>query len=217
MGIRMGNNISNYLSGKRAFSGTAAKAQYTSDVLQQNNGNGGNQSTKSIAFSVREHGMILADDGRNSIISKALEGKDTKVVRNEVNEFTEAYNNMITRLNKSGNQMDGAYVQEFSKLVKGAEDSLKKVGITMKKDGTLSLDKAKLAEASPQELKACFQGKQSFAAAVATNSVAVGVGSISSSADDEGIFGVTGKSRSSTVFSAKMQRYRNKYHYNRRV
>lgn len=226
MTIRIGDNISSYLSSGRALSKASSKAEYTNSVLQDQFGGSKGGSTKNLAFGVREDAMVLADDGRNSIMSKAVESGDTKEVRQAVTDFVDGYNSLISRLTKNGGAMDAGRLKELNQIIASASDSLKTVGITLDKSGKLDLDKSVLGTAKAEDLQKCFQGEDGLAAKVATKTVSIAMDAASSSGEnsifgngteEEDIFGsMTGKSgnqnHQTSVFSSERgARYRARY------
>lgn len=101
----------------------------------------------------------LAAEGENSIFVKARESGEAKEVYDEIELLVEGYNDTINKLQKDTNGLNQFYLEQLKKLPSDNRASLETVGITVGKDGMLSLDKEKMKASSVEDLEKIF-GKE---------------------------------------------------------
>lgn len=131
------------------------------------------KQTKKAAAGLREHTENLFGSGKNSLISKAVESGDTGGAVKEIEGFVEDYNAMVSGMKKTGGSINNIYLNQLSSYAKSSEEELKAIGVSQKKDGSLSVDKEKLAAADASKLQEVFGGVSGFGGQTAVKSIYV--------------------------------------------
>nr|WP_315023533.1 hypothetical protein [uncultured Aminipila sp.] len=115
------------------------------------------------AEDLQKSGEKLTATGENSLFGKAEKSKSTKDVVSEATDFVNNYNNMLSSITKLGGTENKKFVSELKKYAEDNKDALKNAGITVLTDGSLTMNKKEMNEASLENLKKVFNGKDSFA------------------------------------------------------
>lgn len=79
------------------------------------------------------------------------------------NSFVNSYNELVSAIKKSGDQTVSGKQEFISNMTNAYSKRLENVGITVKTDGTLEIDKDKFNAASADDLKKIFGKSESFA------------------------------------------------------
>ena len=103
--------------------------------------------------------------GEENIFVKAKDG-DTSDICKEVEKLAENYNSVMDALSKSSDGLNTFYLKSLKGLADKNKSELESVGISLDKNGRLSVDKDKLAAADIEELKKVFGEEGSFAPGV---------------------------------------------------
>jgi len=80
---------------------------------------------------------------------------------NNIKAFVETYNNTLSSSNTKGTDAY-RYNKQLQRLTKEYEDEFKDIGITIKKDGTLSISENILEGASYKEVKKIFSKEEKY-------------------------------------------------------
>lgn len=88
---------------------------------------------------------------------------DMDKVTKAVKSFADEYNNVIDQSKKVDNKDVTQYKNWMSNLTNTLSNSLSKVGVTVDKDGKLSVDADALKKADSKNVKALFNGSNSYA------------------------------------------------------
>lgn len=80
-----------------------------------------------------------------------------------IKDFVKQYNAVYENLNKLGGGVNTFFADQMKKLLKGCEEELAKTGVTIEKDGRLSIDKKGLADAQVSVLKEVWGKNSKFA------------------------------------------------------
>lgn len=123
-------------------------------------------SMRKAAQELQEHAQKLLEGGEDSLFAKAAKSGDTGSVVNEIGGFIDEYNAMYEKMDSLGGNVNESYRKQLDKFVSDNKAALKEVGITLKKDGTLSVNQKTLKAAGLEQLKALFGEEKSFAAKV---------------------------------------------------
>lgn len=108
----------------------------------------------------------LAAKGENSLFAKARESKDTEEVCREVQALVEDYNNTMKILRSTSGPLNDYYRQMLQEAAAGNSKSLSGIGITVSKDGKLTVDSEKLKAADIDALEAALGEAGSFTSKV---------------------------------------------------
>lgn len=79
-----------------------------------------------------------------------------KSVYNTVSAYIDIYNNTIDSTKNSSSSDIQRTTAAMKKVMKGHADELEEMGITIKSDGTLKVDKSKFKDATPRQLEKMF-------------------------------------------------------------
>lgn len=107
----------------------------------------------------------LCAGGEENIFAKAKDGDASGICR-EAEKLAENYNSVLDVLSKSPDGLNAFYLKSLKSLADKNKSELESVGITLEKDGRLSVDKDKLAAAGLEKLKNVFGEEGSFAPGV---------------------------------------------------
>lgn len=101
----------------------------------------------------------LLKTGADSVFEQEDTAKAKEQATEEIKNFVNDYNIMMGRLNSSSDNTDTTYRKKLQDIVTAGKKELEKVGITIGKNGTLSLDDKKLKEAELSDEKELFYTK----------------------------------------------------------
>lgn len=107
------------------------------------------------ASELQENTNVFLEE-ENNIFDKAAESGDTQAVVKQVKKAVEAFNDTLAILEKEGSALNRFYAESLKDVAEENKESLAKVGITLKEDGTLSVDKEVLESADLETLEAVF-------------------------------------------------------------
>ncbi len=117
---------------------------------------------KDAAQSLSDYASNLAEDKEGSLFAKAEASKDTSELVAQIKGMAEAYNKTLKYLNGSDSALNKFYQQELNSYLTDHADALKKVGVTKKNGGGISIDEEVLKAADIESLKAAFGGASGF-------------------------------------------------------
>lgn len=93
---------------------------------------------------------------------------DVDAIYKKVNQFVESYNGMIDSYEKvSSDSLERAF-KNLTTVTRANSRALSEIGISIKSDGTLSLDKETFQEADMNKVKNLFQGSSSYGSQVSS-------------------------------------------------
>jgi len=128
----------------------------------------------------------LAAKGEDSLFAKAKESKDTEELCKEAQALVEEYNNTMKLLQSAPGPLNDYYCQMLREAASGNRESLANVGITVSKDGKMTVDSDKLKVADIDALEKAlgssgdFTAKVSFLAGRVSDNARAGAESLSS-------------------------------------
>lgn len=122
---------------------------------------------------IQKNGELLIASGENSLFDKAEKSHSTKNVVSKAKDFINNYNNMLSSVTKLGGEENKKFMTDLKEYAEDNKEELKSVGITVLKDGSLTMNRHEMNAASLENLKKVFNGKDSFADKVTKLSVDV--------------------------------------------
>lgn len=128
----------------------------------------------------------LAAKGEDSLFEKAKESKDMEELCKEAQALVEEYNNTMKILQSAPGSLNDYYYQMLQEAASGNSESLANVGITVSKNGKMSVDPDKLKAADIDALEKAlgssggFTSKVSFVAGRVSDNAKASAESISS-------------------------------------
>lgn len=109
--------------------------------------------------------LFLPD--KDTLFDKARESGNYQEIYHAVEVLAESYNSTIGALQSSSSALDGYYAQMLKEAAEENQEALEKIGITISKDGKMTLDKEKLKAADADSLEKAFGSSNVFAAKLA--------------------------------------------------
>ncbi len=106
-------------------------------------------------------------EGQDSMFAKAKESGDYEEVYSQVEKLLDSYNATLKSLKGSSSTLDSYYSQMLKDAAGENSEALKTAGITIGKDGTLSIDKEKLKELDKESLEKLFGPSGTFTEKIA--------------------------------------------------
>lgn len=119
------------------------------------------------AESLKDHAQKLSETGEKSFWEKIKTEENADEARRAVEDFAKYFNSTISGLDKSSGMLDQYYSQRLQEAAGDNSEALEKIGVTIGKDGKLSIDQEKLGEASIEDIQAVFAGSNGLAAKTA--------------------------------------------------
>ncbi len=114
------------------------------------------QTMKTAADRVNGHMEQFLADGETSLFGQADQEKSKAEAVSEITAFVSNYNAMIGKLTQSGDRVEKAYADKLKSIVGRKTASLKALGITVERNGTLTVDKKTLASAELSDIRDVF-------------------------------------------------------------
>ncbi len=166
------NSLLNALSKSSSAADTKQKSDY--QKLEKN------------ADQLQKRADNLAATGESSLFAKAKESNDTEEVCKELQALVEDYNNTMKILQSTSGPLNDYYRQMLQEAAAGSSESLSGIGITVSKDGKMTVDSEKLKAADIDTLEAAmgaagnFTSKVSFVAGRVSDNAEAGARSLTS-------------------------------------
>lgn len=104
----------------------------------------------------------ITDETEKKNAQKKIDEAQDKVKKQAL-EFINDYNDMVERMNAISSNTNELYLKQLKQYETLSSAAFSKVGISADKDGTLTVDEAKLKAADLKDIKAVFGEKNSFA------------------------------------------------------
>ena len=115
------------------------------------------------ADQLSEAASVFMATGDDSLFSKARESGDNQDVYNAVEDFVGKYNSTLSALKNTSSTLNDYYSQMLKSAASDNKEALESIGITIAKDGSLSVDKDKLKEANIDTLEKVLGNTKGFA------------------------------------------------------
>lgn len=188
------NHIYNNGSGSNLLSSLNKSGSSAADTKQKSN----YEKLEKKADQLQKSARSLAAKGEDSLYAKAKESGSTEEICKEVEALVESYNSTMEILRSSDGALNEYYRQMLQEAVEGNSKSLADVGITISKNGKMTVDADKLKAADVDTLEKVlgssgdFSAKVSFLAGRISDNAQAGSRSLSSQ------YGATGNLYSSS-------------------
>lgn len=142
-----GNNLLSALN-KSKTTDTATKSKY--------------EKLEKAADQLSKAASVFMATGEDSLFSKARESGDSQDIYNAVEDLVGKYNSTISALKNTPGTLNDYYSQMLKSVASDNKKALESIGITMAKDGSLSVDKDKLKEADTDTLEKVLGNTKGF-------------------------------------------------------
>lgn len=100
--------------------------------------------------------MVRALERLERLDYDSKEEDDTKTIYNTVTSYLDIYNNTINSSNASNSSDIRRSGRNMKELMKEYSSALEEIGITVKSDGTVKIDKSELKKATTRQVKKIF-------------------------------------------------------------
>lgn len=140
-------------------------------------------------------------------VESTTKGYDTNAIYNAVNNFVKNYNSVMNAVDDVSDTAVNNRTEAMGNTTLANSKLLAKVGITMKNDGTLSLDKDTFMKADMSTVKTLFQGNGSYGYRVSAQSSMINFAADHASTRSSlytGNAGYTGTYNTGNLFSSYM-------------
>ncbi len=104
----------------------------------------------------------LLTEGAGNLFAEAKESGDKQKLYDGIEKFFQNYNDTVTALKDTPDTLNMFYKQMLGENSEEVKESLKNIGITFKKDGTVNVDMDKVKEADIDTLESLFGSKSEF-------------------------------------------------------
>lgn len=142
-----GNNLLSALN-KSKTTDTATKSKY--------------EKLEKAADQLSKAASVFIATGEDSLFSKARESGDSQDIYNAVEDLVGKYNSTISALKNTPGTLNDYYSQMLKSVASDNKKALESIGITIAKDGSLSVDKDKLKEADTDTLEKVLGNTRGF-------------------------------------------------------
>lgn len=150
-----GGTLASYLNGDSSNSlvnSLGEKHHTLSDSIMRKS----YQKTKETAEKVEQYAEKLNQGGDNSIYEEARKSGDASAVYEEVEKLASAYNEMLDKIRTDTSTLGRFYQSSLKEAAAENKDALKGIGITLDKNGRMSVDKEKLKAADIDRVESIF-------------------------------------------------------------
>ena len=114
------------------------------------------------ADQLSEAASVFMATGEDSLFSKARESGDNQDIYNAVEDFVGKYNSTLSALKNTSSTLNDYYSQMLKSAASDNKEALESIGISIAKDGSLSVDKDKLKETDIDTLEKVLGNTKGF-------------------------------------------------------
>lgn len=143
-----GNSLLNALNKSGSAENTVKKTGY--------------EKLEKMAENLLQSAEIFTEEGEETIFSKAEESGDKQEIYDKVQTFVENYNSTLSALKNTSSALNQYYYQMMQEAAEENSEKLASIGITISKNGTIALDKDKLASADMDTLEQTLGASSDF-------------------------------------------------------
>lgn len=130
-----------------------ARVQTTSDALKES-------ADALLGKSLFEKTDIVTTDENG--VEATVKGYDTEEIYKALNSFVTSYNSVISAAGETDNSTVARRVANMTNETAANQKALSNIGVSVNKDGTLSLDKDAFMQADMAKVKSLFSGAGSY-------------------------------------------------------
>ncbi|MDD6039501.1 MAG: hypothetical protein PUD20_12010 [bacterium] len=106
--------------------------------------------------------MVRVLDRFESLDYDSKEQEDTQTIYNTVTTYLDIYNNTIKSAKASTSKEIRSSADEMKQLTRAYSAKLEKIGVTIKADGTVKVDKSELKKATTGQVANIFSSKSDY-------------------------------------------------------
>ncbi len=114
------------------------------------------------AEALKDAASKLSSDGTDNVYTKATADQDTSGITDTVKTLVDNYNSVLKTLKSSPSTLNNFYRTELKSAASDNISKLKNAGLTIAKDGSISIDEDKLKSADVETLQNAFGSSSDF-------------------------------------------------------
>lgn len=156
------SHITNRTTSTEAQKTALAKVETTTDALKE--------SADALLATGKKDLFAQKDTKDENGVETSAKGYDTDAIYSAVNSFVTNYNSVMSAVDDVNDTTVNNRAESLGNTTIANSKQLAKIGITMKNDGTLSLDKDAFMKADMSAVKNLFQGNGSYGYRVSAQS-----------------------------------------------
>lgn len=131
------------------------------------------KKTATNSSSVLKYLEELTENKEDSLFAKAEESENTDEVITKIGSMAVSYNKMLESLKEEGGKTNQTYLKSLYTALSENSESLEKIGLSVKTDGSIETDFEKLCDADLADLKTAFGSGSNLAKALQSTVVEV--------------------------------------------
>ncbi|MCI8484957.1 MAG: flagellar filament capping protein FliD [Lachnospiraceae bacterium] len=157
-GVPVSFALSDYLSSKSKNSLNGLEKNQEANLAKKNH----YEKLEKTAEELAKSAQIFLAEGADSIFAKAKESGSNEEIYKHLDQWMENYNSTLKSLKNTASPLNNYYRQMLQDAASENSEALKNAGITIGKDGTLSVDKEKLHKTDRESLESLFGASGTF-------------------------------------------------------
>ena len=126
----------------------------------------GYEKLEEAADQLLQQAELFTKEGEESVFEKARKSGNAQELYDEVENYVKKLNDVIKNLKGSSDPLSALYFQSLQEVLAEKSEPLEKAGVTVSKDGTITLDKDKLKETDIDSLEKLFGASGTLSAKV---------------------------------------------------
>lgn len=150
-----GNSLVNHLNGddSNSLANSLGKSSHSTAKAFSK---GKYEKMRDAAERLEQYADALNTSGGKSVYEKARESGDTSEVCGEVEKMVSAYNDVLEKLRTDMTTLGRFYQQSLKEAAAENKEGLKSIGISLDKNGRMTIDKEKLKSADIDKIESIF-------------------------------------------------------------
>lgn len=157
-GVPVSFALSDYLSSKSKNSLNGLEKNKEVNLAKKNH----YEKLEKTAEELVKNAQVFLAEGADSIFAKAKESGSNEEIYQHLDQWMENYNSTLKALKTTATPLNNYYRQMLQETASENSEALKNAGITIGKDGTLSVDKEKLHKTDRDSLESLFGASGTF-------------------------------------------------------
>lgn len=111
---------------------------------------------------LEKNSKALLEDGAKDLFQKARNSGNTTELYDSIEKLFEGYNSLIGALDNGGDTMNTFYERMLKQAAENNEENLEKIGVSLKKDGTVKVNMNKLKSVDLDTLEGVLGNDSEF-------------------------------------------------------
>lgn len=162
-----GNTLLNALDKSSTGSNTLGSSVGDINTLLNSLNKSSYEKLEKQADQLSQSANVFTVQGEDSVFEKAKESGEKEAIYEGLETLIENYNGTLKELQSTQNPLNQYYGQMLGEAVVENSEALKEIGISVEKDGTLTVDKSKMKAADVESLEKALGTSGTFTKKVA--------------------------------------------------